>query len=303
MNHTNPCGISFINNPKNNYSNKLIKMSTKCISHNICNAENTINNSYKYLTIVHEYLQKIKEELDGLFKSNIPYSKLQSVLKIMNVYVKEIDYTISEAIYDDKNLIVSPNDEIKEIQFLFALPYNYEQHYPIGVPLASSANNYIFKYTCPIIDSVVLGLDIVLSDILIKRKIIKIDSNTVPDKGTLLKCENGIGFLVDSDKEEDVDIDNLWTIDVFYNHDSFTSNNEISNIDKTITYGNINSIENCEDIEDLENYQYISNIVCYLQYITDIAVNNVWNDIDKISNYLFLCEINSKLLRTFKIHN
>ena len=49
----------------------------------INNAENTINSTYNYLTIIYKYLQKIKEELDSLDKSNILYSKLLGILKII----------------------------------------------------------------------------------------------------------------------------------------------------------------------------------------------------------------------------
>lgn len=295
MNCINPRGISFINNSKNYYSNKLIKMNTKCISHNICNAENTINNAYKYLTIIYEYLQQIKEELDGLFKSDVPYCKLQSVLKIMEIYVKEIDYIISEAIYDNKNLIVSPDDTDKEIKFLFAFPYNYKHHYPIGVPMTSAVNNYIFTYICPIINSIVLGLDVVLYEFLIKKNIITVNSTIVPEKGTLVRSGSGVGVFIEN-------TENVWTIDVFYNYDLFVADEEITNIDKDITYASITTIEDVTNIMDYKNYTYLNVIVCYLQYITDTAVKSVWDDIDKISYYLFICEINSKLLRTYSIY-
>ena len=287
--------ISFINDPAKYYSNKLIKMNTKCVSYNLTDAENTINNAYKYLSLIHEYLQQIKEELDSLFKSDIPYCKFLSILKIINIYVKEIDYTISQAVYNDKYLIISPTDEQTEIKFSFSTPYNFKINYPIGVPIGSAKNDYIFSYKCPVITSEVLELDIVLSDLIIKKYTIDVSLINIPEKNTLVRIGRGVGIFIEQNEQNQ----NIWTIDVFYNHDSIIENENITDLKKETTHGIITTINNNEDILDYDTYPNLSEIVCYLQFITDTGLDKVWNDIDKISYYLFVCDINNKLQKSF----
>tara|TARA_Y100001954_G_C15818321_1_gene608647 strand:- start:3700 stop:4587 length:888 start_codon:yes stop_codon:yes gene_type:complete len=289
MNYKIPCNYSLINDPKNYYSNKLLKMNVKCISHSLTDAENTINNSYKYLTIIHEYLQKIKEEIDGLFRSDIPFCKFIAIMKILKVYVKEVDYTISQSVYNDKFLIVSPSDENKELHFTFALPYNYKNKYPIGLPISSAINNFLFTYSCPVIDSIVLGLDFVLTDFLVKKYIIEVNSELTPNKNTIIRIGNSSGIFINKEN-------NTWEVDIFYNYDSVIVDETITDLKNIVNYGTIQSITNVTNIEG--EYHNLEEITSYLQYITDIAVKYVWDHIDKISYYLYICEINNKLLKS-----
>lgn len=281
-----------INNPQTFYSNKLLKMSTNCINNNINNAENTINSTYNYLTIIYKYLQQIKEELDSLDKSNILYSKLLGILKIMSVYVTEIDYTIDQAIYDDKLLIVSPDSTQKEITFAFAFPYNHTSNYPIGIPIASVVNNFIFKFVCPILNSQVLQLDIVTNPIVITKFSLDINLTQIPDTKTLVKIGSAIGIFIEN-------TDNIFTFDIFYKPETIINNTIITDLDGLITYGTITSIQNSAEIDNYTVYPHISIICSYLQYITDHAIKYTWDEIDNISYYLFICEINTKLIHSF----
>jgi hypothetical protein len=296
-----------LSDPKTFYSNKLLKMSSNCISFNINNAKNTINCSYNYLTIVYHYLQKIKEDLDSLNNSDILHFKLLGILKIMSIYVNEIDYVIKQAIYDDKQLIVSPDSDKKQITFAFAFPYNYTANYPIGIPISSAANNFIFTYKCPIINSDILKLDIVTNPLIIFN--VKLEINFIKnlEKKTLIKIGNTIGIYIDTINNESI-------INIFYNNNELEELQNldnindvddgkkivITNLDGDDMFGTIISINSIDEIENYREYKHISTICCYLQYVTDNAIKYVWDYIDKISYYLFVCEINTKLLSTFR---
>lgn len=283
--------MDLIINKEDLYSNKLRKISYDCIHNNIINAENTINKSYEYLSIIYDYIKQIKEDLDSLDKSNILYSQLVSLLKIMTVYVTEIDYTIEQSIYDNKHVIVEPDNINKEISFAFAFPYNYEIPYPIGVPIASAVNNYLFTYKCPIISSELLLLDILTKELIIKKYILTVTSTQIPEKGDIVKMNTVIGIFIENTDDE-------WTIDIFFNSDLLETEVNIVNIDNSITYGSLTTITSNTEITNYNTYDHVSSIICYLQYITDLANKYVWDYIDNVSYYLMICETNEKLLET-----
>lgn len=278
-------------NKEDLYYNKLRKISYECINNNIINAKNTINKSYDYLTIIYNYTKKIKEDLDSLDKSNILYSQLISLFKIMTIYVNEIDYTIEQSIYDNKHVIVEPNNITKEINFAFAFPYNYEMHYPIGLPISSVENNYLFTYKCPIINSEILLLDILTKELIIKKYIINVNSTQIPEKGNIVKINKVIGIFIENTNNE-------WIIDIFYNSDLLETGNDIVNINNSTIYGSLDSIISNTEITNYNTYDYVSSIICYLQYISDLSNKYVWDYIDNVSYYLMICEINQKLLET-----
>lgn len=283
--------MDLIINKEDLYSNKLRKLNYDCVYNNIINAENTINKSYEYLTIIYNYLKQIKEDLDSLDKSNILYSQLVSLLKIMTVYVSEIDYTIEQSIYDNKHVIVGPSNVNKEINFAFSFPYNYETPYPIGVPIASVVNNYLFTYKCPILNSELLLLDILTKELIIKKYIITVTSTQNPTKGDIIKMNTVIGIFIEN-------TDNEWTVDIFFNFNLLETGVNIVNLDNSIIYGTLTNVISNTEITNYNIYGYVNSIICYLQYITDLANKYVWDHIDNISYYLIICETNQKLLET-----
>ena len=239
------------------YSTKLRRINYDCIYKNIINAQNTINKSYEYLTIIYNYINKIKEDLDSLDKSNILYSQLISLFKIMTIYVNEIDYTIEQSIYDNKHLIVEPSNVNKEINFAFAFPYNYEMHYPLGLPISSAVNKYLFTYKCPIINSELLLLDILTKELIIKKYIITVTSTQIPKKGDIVKINTVIGIFIENTNNE-------WIIDIFYNSDLLETGIDIVNIDNSTIYGSLDNIISNTEITNYNTYNHISSIICYL---------------------------------------
>lgn len=283
---------------KNSYVNKLKKISIKCFSKNLHNAENAINYSHRYMSMVYEYLQKIKEELDSIDHDDINYFKVLSLFNVNKIYTNEIDYIITNAIYDDKNLIIKSKDnEYPEIlEFTLALPYNFQNNYPIGIPISTVPNNYNFKYICPILDNNNLFLDIYLNSIDIKIYELNVNFTIVPDNLTIIKCNNAYGLFI---KKKG---DNLCIIHSYYNHSDFNNSNNIINIDNTVIYGNITNVCNESQVTNLEKYDKFSYFITFLQYSIDNSLNITFNEIDKISEYLYLCEINYNLLKTYKIY-
>jgi len=282
---------------KDTYVNKLKKTSIKCFSKNLHNAENAINYSHRFMSMIYAYLEKMKEELDSLDYLDIQYIKLLSIFNVNKIYTNEIDYIVTNAIYDDKNLILkSTNTEHPtQLEFALALPYNYENNYPIGLPISSAKNDYNFNYICPVLDCKILNLDIYLNPIIIKEIYLTVTNETIPEKLSLINCENGYGLFI---KKEN----NNWIIHSYYNHSDFELNKEIKSLDEEISYGTINAITCTTDVADVSTYDKFSYYVTFLQYSIDKSLNTTFNEIDKISEYLHLCEINYKLLKTFKFY-
>ena len=282
---------------KNSYANKLKKTSIKCLSRNLHNAENAINYSHRFMSMIYEYLEKMKEELDSIAHLDIQYIKLLSIFNVNKIYTNEIDYIVTNSIYDNKNLIIkSVNNEFAtKLEFALALPYNFENNYPIGLPISSAKNEYNFKYICPILDCKILHLDIYLNPINIKEIQLTVSSEIVPEKLSLIKCQDGYGLFIKNENDK-------WIIHSYYNHSDFELTKKIKSLDDEVTYGTIYTIEPSTNIANVSTYNKFSYFVTFLQYSIDKSLNITFNEIDKISEYLHLCEVNYKLLKTFKFY-
>jgi len=279
---------SLIQSIESQLSTKLLKISNSCISTNIQNAENTINSSYQYLSIIYEYLEKIKEQLDGFSKGSVDYLILISLIDVIGVYVKEIDYTVSQSIYDKKYLIVPSTYSEKTIKFPFGISYNFTDN-PIGLPISSAKNKPYFVYDCPIIDSSTLKLDFFFNPLQIQKVICSVTNTQIPPINKLVNINGSIGLFVKSNSEDE------WEFDIFYNYVNLINDSSIIDFDTNILYGTILSI-NCNSlITPLSDYPNLITIIHYLQNITDTALKTVWNYIDVMNIYLYICNINTKL--------
>lgn len=284
---------SLIQSVESQFSTKLLKMSNSCIDINIQNAENTINSCYHYLSIIYEYLEKIKEQLDGLSKGTVDYLILSSLIDVICVYVKEIDYTVSQSIYDKKYLIIPSTYSEKTIKFPFGFSYNFTDT-PIGLPISSAKNQPYFIYDCPIIDSSTLKLDFFFTPLEIKKVICTVTNTQIPTTNTLLNINGSIGLFIKSHSESE------WEFDIFYNYDKLINNSNIIDFNTNSNYGTLLSINCSEPIIKLSDYPNLIIIIHYLQNITDTALKTVWNYIDVMNIYLYICTINSKLNNTHK---
>lgn len=282
---------SLIQSIESQFSTKLLKISNSCIKINIQNAENTINSSYHYLSIIYEYLEKIKEQLDGLSKGTIDYLILSSLIDVIGVYVKEIDYTVSQSIYDKKYLIIPSTYLEKTIKFPFGFSYNFTDS-PVGLPISSAKNKPYFIYDCPIIDSSILKLDLFFKPLEIKKVICTVTNTQLPNINTLVNINGSIGLFINSHSDTE------WEFDIFYNYDNLIDNTNIINFNTNSIYGTLLSINCSEPIIKLSDYPNLIIIIHYLQNITDTALKTVWNYIDIMNIYLYICTINSKLNNT-----
>ena len=57
-------------------------------------------------------------------------SKLIGILYVQSEYIKEIDYIVDHAIYNEKLVILKTATSEPNLNFAFSLPYNYKQNYP-----------------------------------------------------------------------------------------------------------------------------------------------------------------------------